>query len=119
MNYEGEERRKLNFDSLCLLKEHFKEVCEMKMRGQEKALDLARENLDARLENMNEFRQSLKDQQMNFVIRPEHDFVLKDIRELRDEAATLRGKASQLSVNIAYIMTIASLLTSVVLHFSK
>lgn len=75
----------------------------------DKALTLAREQLETRLEGMNEFRQSLKDQATQFVTKAEHRFILDDIRELRESRAELRGKASQASVYIAWLLAVVSI----------
>ena len=63
---------------------------------------------------MNEIREQLKAQKSDFVTRPEHDFVLADIRDLRESRASLEGKASQNSVLFAYLVSGIGILLSVV-----
>jgi chromosome segregation ATPase len=78
---------------------------------------LAKENIDFRLNSMNEFRGQLKDQATNFITRselqPRFDRTDEDIRLLRESRAELIGKASQNSVNIAYIIAIIGIALSV------
>ena len=65
--------------------------------------------LEKRLESMNEFRTQLKDQAGTFFTRNEHEVYMtsvdKDLRMLRESKATLEGKASQSSVNVALIIS--------------
>ena len=74
--------------------------------------------MNRRLESMNEFRDALKDQASGFLTKSEynliHDRVVDDIRILRESKASLEGKASQKSVNIAYIISAMSILLAVI-----
>jgi hypothetical protein len=63
---------------------------------------------------MNEFRASLRDQSSKFVTRTEMDIIFRDVRELREASAELRGKASQNSVIVAYALAGISLLISII-----
>ena len=72
--------------------------------------------MEKRLDGMNEFRQSLKEQNNTFMSRSEinsHfdkiDEMIQDLAKSRDIAT---GKASQTSVNIVTILAIISLLIS-------
>jgi hypothetical protein len=64
-----------------------------------KEISKAESILNIRLENMNEFRNSLKDQAGTFVTRTELNLqlqsIVKDIREMNDFMSSHRGKASQ------------------------
>ena len=53
------------------LKTHFDTVIDLRFNGIEKATDLARVNMEKRLDGMNEFRETLKDQASRFVTRTE------------------------------------------------
>ena len=92
-------------------------VCE-KFNTVETATSLAKEALDLRLQSMNKFRETLQDQAATFMTRTEyqlqHDRLIEDIRMLKEAKALMDGKASQSSVNIAYLLAFAGLLVSVI-----
>ncbi len=46
-------------------------IIEIRFKGIEKATDIAKEGMEKRLDGMNEFRETLKDQASNFVTRTE------------------------------------------------
>jgi hypothetical protein len=50
-----------------------KDYFDTKLCGMERATNLARDSMEKRLESMNEFRQSLKDQSSTFLTRQEYD----------------------------------------------
>ena len=75
----------------------------------DKALGLAHCQMEKRLDGMNEFRQALKDQASEFITKNEYKRTVEDIRELRESRAELKGKASQLSVYIAWLLAIAGI----------
>jgi hypothetical protein len=91
------------------------------LRTLENSFNTANVGLEKRLEAMNEFRSQLKDQASGFFTRNEHDQFSKrieeDIRSLRESRAQLEGKASQNSVNIAYVIAGVSMIISLILHF--
>ncbi len=115
--------------SLISLKEYFdKSLLTLKDQFQaqderaEKNLLIAKDALEKRLEGMNEFRDTLKDQAANFITKAEYESVRNDIRELREAKARLEGKADQFSVNIVMGISILGLLTSIisiVIHWFK
>jgi hypothetical protein len=74
----------------------------------EKATQIAVIAVDRRLEAMNEFRTQLKDQAAGFFTRTEHEAYQKvvdaDLRLLRESRAELRGKATQSSVTITFVL---------------
>jgi chromosome segregation ATPase len=89
------------------------------------ATRLAKENVDARLVAMNEFREQMGDQANTFFTRSEHDAYVhsvddrwvkldENIRDLRESRATEQGKASQTSVLIAYAIGIVGIILSVI-----
>ena len=73
--------------------------------------------LDRRLESMNEFRGSMRDQAASMYTRAEHESFAKliesDIRMLRESRAEMSGKANQADVNGARIMAVVGLLLGV------
>jgi hypothetical protein len=73
----------------------------IKLAGMDRAVSMDKVALDKRLEGMNEFRNALKDQQVEFIRRPEHAMIVADVRSLRDSRATLEGKADQGAVTIS------------------
>lgn len=77
------------------------------------AIKLASNDLKTRLDNMNEFRQTLKDQSSTFITKNEYTYVLKDIRELRESRAELHGRATVQSVIWSYVLAILGLLMSI------
>lgn len=90
--------------------------------GIEKAIELAAQNLDARLESMNEFRDSLKDQTMTFISRTEFEKTMTGISENHNDRlrtlelsrAELQGKASQGAVNVSLVVAVMSAIISIV-----
>jgi glutamine phosphoribosylpyrophosphate amidotransferase len=63
--------------------------------------------MDHRLESMNEFRESLRDQTARFATSSDLEAVVKvieaDLRQLRENRAKLEGAATQTSVNVALL----------------
>lgn len=89
----------------------------------EQANSLAQDNLNIRLESMNEFRNQMKDQTSNFVTRKEIklslDKIEGDIRILRESYAEAKGKASQNSVLFAYVIAFTGIAIAVIGLISK
>jgi hypothetical protein len=94
-----------------------KNYMDIKFNSIEKSTCLAQENLNARLENMNEFRNSLKDQTANFITRTEHESLIQkydsDIRVLRETQAEARGKASIQSVYVGYAIAFIGIIMGI------
>ena len=86
-----------------------KEFYDARSVALEKAVSVAYVQMDRRLDTMNEFREQLKDQSASFITKSEYfvkiDVLDKDVRELRESRAELKGKASQTSVNIGYVVS--------------
>ncbi len=61
-----------------------KEYFEMRLESVKIATELARESLEKRLEGMNEFRQSMKDQANNFVTRVEYKTLYEKMEDLKE-----------------------------------
>jgi hypothetical protein len=72
--------------------------------------------MEHRLNAMNEFRESLKDQSNLFLTKAEYtackEKIDEDIRLLRESRAELHGKASQMQANIALAIAIIGILMS-------
>jgi outer membrane PBP1 activator LpoA protein len=99
---------------------------ETRIQALEKTTSIAASQMEKRLESMNEFRQQLKDQSNTFVTRNEHQFVLDDIRSLRDSRNLLVGKANQEDVNkiknvviIGIVISIIGSIVEIVGFFTK
>ena len=95
-----------------------KEFITEKFNALEKSTESARVSMEKRLDGMNEFRDTLKDQAAKFVTRDDLtirlDSIGLDIQGLRESRAELAGKASQSSVIGAYVITIISILLSII-----
>lgn len=95
-----------------------KNYMDLKFNSIEKSTCLAQDNLNTKLESMNEFRASLKDQTAHYITRIEHEALItkydSDIRVLRETNAEAKGKASQNSVLIAYIIAIIGIIIGIV-----
>lgn len=107
------------------LKEHIddrfnleRELTDSRLREIEKATIVAASSMEKRLDGMNEFRSTLKDQSARFITQESHNLLQdrtdKDLRELRDWKSGMEGKASQTTVNIAMIISVAGVLFGVV-----
>ena len=83
--------------------------------------EVAYRAMEKRLDGMNEFRDTLKDQGGTFLTKNEYcvfkESVEKDLRVLRESRAELSGKASQLSVNITLLLAIIGLILSIWARF--
>ena len=106
------------------LKQYLRDYVDIRLAALEKATELARANMDMRLNGMNEIREAMRDQASHFVTAVEHravcdrlDRLEQKIRDLELSRAELSGKASQTSVMIAYAISLLGLLVGVILHF--
>jgi len=116
-----EERENMKYENLIRTLDSEKKTTIDRETAKEKALDLAAQSLDKRLEVMNEFRDAMKDQQNKFVTREEsvliHDRLADDIRILRESKANMEGKASMTSVYISYAIAVIALAISIIRIF--
>jgi len=127
MNEESDDRilkEYLAIKNLVTLKEYIdsniftlKEYLNVQIEALKHATLIAKESMEKRLDGMNEFRDQLKDQATSFIPRVEYKESIyslqKQVDDLKQSRDILAGKASQSSVNIAYILTAISLLLSV------
>ena len=86
-----------------------KEFFLSKLESQDKALTLAKEGMDRRLDGMNHIQEQIREMKSTYVSRIEHDTLVKEIRELREFRVSLESKASMMSVYIAYALSIISI----------
>ena len=95
-----------------------KEYFEVRLNAISTSTKLAAESLEKRLENMNEFRELVNDQQKTFLTKSEYDIhhgtLVNDIRVLRESKALLEGKASQNSVYLAYLISALGLIIAII-----
>ena len=84
----------------------------------EEARNLAFKAVETRLAGMNEFREALRDNQVRFFTKAEHEAYTKateiELRALQDFKLSLETKASQGSVNIALVIAGIGILLSVI-----
>lgn len=75
-------------------------------------------SMEKRLESMNEFRDTLKDQASRFITRSEMeskiDSLSTQVNDLRLSKATLDGKASQQAVTLSLIISFVGILIGIV-----
>jgi hypothetical protein len=93
-----------------------KEYVDLRFTANQQAIEKAERTMNTRLEGMNEFRDTLKDQASRFLTREEVRLMIEPINTLvlkNDEKissleltrAELAGKASQASVYIAWLIS--------------
>ena len=89
-----------------------REFLEARLDAMDKAVSVSRATMETRLEGMNEFRNTLRDQASQFITRSELNVMLSklhsDIDDLKSSRDTMQGKASQSSVMIALGFSLVS-----------
>lgn len=100
------------------------ETVALRFLENQRAISKAEDSMTTRLEGMNEFREQLREQSTKFALREEvnrrFDEVVEDIKNLELSKATLEGKASQVSVNLAMVFSGTGLIlatVSIILRF--
>jgi hypothetical protein len=96
-----------------------KELLCVKIDALEKATSLAKINMDLRMENTNEWRQAMMDREALFSRKDDEHRLDVRINLLELSKASLEGKASQMSVNIAYLLAVVGWVVALVLKFVK
>lgn len=100
-----------------------REYLESRIAAVEKAIEVANQAMQKRLEGMNEFRDTLRDQAGRFVTRDEMyiklDVINEQLKILQYFKASLEGKASQTQANIILFISILGLALSVASLLSK
>ena len=93
-----------------------RDYIDTRLAAMQSAVDLARGQMDKRLDGMNEFRDALKDQAAMLATKTELESAKAmfeaDIRSLRESRAELSGKASMSSVYGAYALAGAGIVVS-------
>jgi len=91
---------------------------EMLIGNVKESVKTAYASMEKRLEGMNEFRDTLKDQASKFVTRDEmnakFDALDKQVDDLRMSKATLDGKASQQAVTTALMISLAGIILGII-----
>ena len=101
------------------LKEYFekqlwsvKEYFDLRTRALDEATKVARDEMNRRLEQMNELREQVNRREANAVSRAEHDKVTEEIKAHGEVLATIAGKASQSALLLTLALALTSLLVS-------
>jgi hypothetical protein len=83
-----------------------KEYMNIKFNSIEKATNLASDNLNTRLEGMNEFRASMKDQTANFITRTEHEaLVTKMDSDIKYAVSQIKSDVLQEQARTRWMVT--------------
>ena len=95
-----------------------RDYVDVRLTAIEKAHELSCAATDKRLASMNEFRNALKDQAAQMATRIEleaaEDKIELELRPLRDFKAAIEAKASQQSVNLALLISLAGLALTII-----
>jgi hypothetical protein len=95
-----------------------KEYFDVRINLMQAAIDVAYRDMEKRLDGMNEFRNTLKDQGATFFPRQEHEVfkvgIDNNFRELFKAKDTAEGKASQSTVNIALVISVFGVLFGII-----
>lgn len=95
-----------------------KEYVDSRLTALEKATELSSQVMDRRLADMNKFREALRDQAAQMATRQElrtaEDKLELQLRPLQDFKIALEAKASQQSVNLALLLSLAGLMLGVI-----
>lgn len=121
MNEIGDTR--MSKESGISLKEYFddkfeflKKYMDVRFNAVDASTKLAADTLEIRLESMNEFRESMKDQAGSFITRAEHCAMMQkydsEIASLMKAEAKSEGMATQKSVIIAYVIATIGIILS-------
>jgi len=112
------------FKDTVSLREHLEaRICDLhrlveeKFHAHAKALELAAQGLETRLDHLNELRQAVNDQERRYATKESVELRLDridiDIRKLLSDRDVMQGKASMVSVVIGYIIALASLILGI------
>jgi len=109
---QSQQQRRIDAEFVTL-----RDYIDTRLESIDREKEVAYRAMEKRLDGMNEFRDTLKDQGGTFLTKNEYcnfkDSVEKDLRMLRESRAELAGKASQLSVNISLLIAIIGLILSI------
>jgi hypothetical protein len=102
-----------------------KEYVDLRFAENQRSIEKAERTMNSRLEGMNEFRETLRDQASRFLTREEVRLMLKPINDRACEnsdaidsleltRAELKGKATQSSVYLAYFISFIGIVLGIV-----
>jgi len=95
-----------------------RDYIEAKLEAVDRQTQAAAQTMDKRLDGMNEFRETLRDQASKFVTRAELTIQIDRLTDRQDELRTfknrLEGKASAISVYIAYAIAIIGIVLNII-----
>lgn len=80
----------------------------------ERARQQAYSAMEKRLEGMNEFRNTLRDQAGRFITKSDLKVIEADIRALRDFKSSLEGKADQRALTITTVVAVIGTVLSII-----
>ena len=97
---------------------HCVETTDLKFNSLKEATSLAKENLETRLNTMNEFRGALKDNQNLLFTKSEHE-LYKDkvdewMRTIDGWKNKQEGKADQSAVNVSLVLSVIGILFGII-----
>jgi hypothetical protein len=96
-----------------------KELLCVKIEALEKATTLAKENMDIRMTINNEWKDRSIEAEKFFARRDAVGLIEGRVAQLELARATVEGKASQASVNIAYLLAVLGWVVALALKFIK
>ena len=74
------------------------------IRDRDEAIRVGLETLDKRLDGMNEFRESLRDQSRNFITRDEHAVLERSIKRIEEAQANMQGRYAMAAMMFSLIV---------------
>jgi orotidine-5'-phosphate decarboxylase len=105
------------------LKEYLMELMMEKTKNIERSIELAKLNLDQRLEASNELLKYLKNQSESSATRVavdlKFDKIEGDLRNIREYLATIKGKADQSAVIVGYVISLIACGIAIAAMFYK
>ena len=96
-----------------------KELLCVKIEALEKATTLAKENMDIRMTINNEWKERSIEAEKFFAHKDAVGLIEGRVAQLELARATVEGKASQTSVNVAYLLAVLGWVVALVLKFVK
>ena len=74
------------------------------IRDRDEAIRVGLETLDKRLDGMNEFRETLRDQSRNFIMRDEHAVLERSIKRIEEAQANMQGRYAMAAMMFSLIV---------------
>ena len=82
-----------------------KEYIDLRVLNMKEGVALAHAALEKRLDSMNEFRDTIRDQASGFATKTDYIYTQKEIEDLKLSRAELKGGPSRVEVYIAYLIS--------------